>query len=137
MLALAAVVVAAEDPFVGTWKLNLKKSNVGPPVEDTIQFVMVTNGLHMISYGVSISGRATHVDRILLFDGKEISAPEFPGMTMICSRDDANTVVAAIKTNGKEVVRIRQAASEDGKILTVTSQGKDEKGTGCCNQCDL
>ena len=54
---------AADDPLVGTWKLNLAQSKYSPgppPMSGTTKIVAVTGGIRLVADGVNDQGQATH-----------------------------------------------------------------------------
>jgi hypothetical protein len=126
--ALTAAAMAA-DPFVGTWKLNLDKSSPDMAYKSaTVKIEALDNGLHMVADGVGADGKDVHYEQTEIFDGKDYPDPSNPRVAMACTRVDANTAIAVIKRDGKEVARSFDVVSQDGKTLTRTAMGKNTKG---------
>ena len=133
VLTMVTVVMAADDPFVGTWKINVSKStfNPGPPPESVVQTITAQdNGYKIVSNGVDADGKPTHRDFILAdLDGKDHSVSGNQNYDASMGRKvDANTIIGARKKDGKEVGNMRMVVSKDGKTLTVTMKGKNVKG---------
>ena len=62
MLSISVALRAADDPFVGTWKLNLAKSkyNPGPPPKSgSNRFEPASGGLKLIVRNVDTGGKPT------------------------------------------------------------------------------
>src|SRR4051812_43724477 len=67
--------------MVGTWKLNPAKSTYdpGPAVRsNTIKIERWENGLKAIQDGIDATGKATHVEASLKFDGKDYARKGVP-----------------------------------------------------------
>jgi hypothetical protein len=131
VLAAGNVLLAQNNPFVGTWKLNLASSkyNPGPPPQsqmrtwDAAGMVMV-NGVGAtgkpFSYGYSVKG-----------DGKDT-----PTMGAIPNKADmistkrigANTYEAKFTKAGKQVETTTFTVSNDGKTLTIDAKGSADAG---------
>jgi hypothetical protein len=131
MLAAGSLLLAQDNPFVGTWKLNVAKSkyNPGPPPQsqtrtwDAMGMVMV-NGVNAagktMSYGYTIKG-----------DGKD-----YPTMGNIpntadkisSKKSDANTFEANFTKAGKWVETTTFKVSDGGKTLTIHAKGKTDAG---------
>jgi hypothetical protein len=131
VLAAGSVLLAQNNPFVGTWKLNLASSkyNPGPPPQsqtrtwDAAGMVMV-NGISAtgkpFSYGYSVKG-----------DGKDS-----PTMGAIPNKADmistkkinANTYEAKFSTAGKQVEITTFTVSNGGKTLTILAKGSADAG---------
>ena len=61
------------------------------------------------------------------FDGEE-GESVYPGTTVISTRVDSNTVILVFKKDGKEVQRVTENVSKDGKTFTRTSKVKNAEG---------
>jgi hypothetical protein len=72
-------------------------------------------------------GKIQQLRALEWWDEKERES-RFPGETAICSRMDINTVVIVVKKEGKEVRRVTENVSKDGKTLTRTSIVKNAEG---------
>jgi hypothetical protein len=132
-LALATVAMAA-DPFVGTWKLNVAKSQFspGPPPKSMITTIDV-QGAMLRSRGevVQADGTVTKIDATEYLDGKDHHADLRVSVdldTDIGTRIDSRTIVRLQTKNGLTVNDYRSVVSEDGKTLTRTVKGITRQG---------
>ncbi len=132
VLAVATAAMAADDPFVGTWKLNLTKSkyNPGPaPKSAKAKIESQENGIKVIGDGVNAEGKTTHFETTAKFDGKDYPIVGNPTLdTISLKKIDANTIIMAGKRGGKEVGTQRMVISLDGKTMTVTAKGRNAQG---------
>lgn len=132
VLAMATVTFAADDPFVGTWKLNVAKSkgfSGHAPKSDIGKIEAQDNGIKWTGDGVDAEGKAGHTEFSAKFDGKDYPATGFPNIGTISVRKiDSNTLVTLDKMAGKVVGSWRFTVSKDRKTLTCATKGKDAKG---------
>jgi len=130
-LALATVAMAA-DSNVGTWKLNIAKSKFesGPaPKGFTVTIQAQDNGVRYVLDGVDDQGKAMHQEWTVKYDGKDYPLTGDPSVdTAAFKRIDANTADFVLKKRGKEASKGREVISTDGKRMTVTESGKNDKG---------
>ena len=137
MLAVAASLCAAslwaaEDPFIGTWKLNLAKSkyNPGPPPQSqTYQYEPSgANGVKFTASGVDARGNPIHIEYTGAFDGKEFPVSGNRNSNKVwLKRIDPYTVEGENRQGGKVIRSFRRVVSKDG-TLTVTEKGTDVNG---------
>jgi hypothetical protein len=133
---LAIPVFAQTDALIGTWKLNVSKSKYtpGPPAkEQTITYAAVANGLKATVTGVDGNGSKMAYGYTAYFDGKDVpeagvGTPNGADTVGGFKRVDAYTTESVSKKAGKVVQRTRRVVSKDGKTLTITSTGTNEKG---------
>ena len=134
VLALAVIAVAADNPFVGTWKLNLAKSTYdpGPPPKSAMMKIEAqANGLKIAGDSVNSEGKPVHMELSPKYDGKEYPVTGTgisSDMMVVFKRIDANTHESVAKQAGKEVQTVRQVVSKDGKTLTRTAKGTNAQG---------
>ena len=131
--ALAAVALATDDPFVGTWKLNVAKSKTTDPStmqkSATVKNEGIDNGQKSIGDGVDADGKTFHSEWTGKYDGKDYPVKGDPTVdTSSLKKIDTNTFVGVDKKAGKEVSRSKFVFSKDGKMVTVTGKGKNPKG---------
>jgi hypothetical protein len=76
LLVAAPIVGVCADMFSGTWKTNLEKSTYSPGPPPTgpniAKFESVNNGIHVVLDSVNATGRKSHVEYTVYFDGKEV-----------------------------------------------------------------
>ncbi len=113
--ALAAALAAADNPFVGTWKLNPDKSNF---TGDTMTFA--SGGSDEIKFsGGGLSYTFTP-------DGHE--RPGLLGENVIWKKIDDRTWEQVHKVKGKVTDTDTFKVSEDGKTLQIDSKGTRPNG---------
>jgi hypothetical protein len=139
MLCLAVVFATAlpqagfaqNNPWLGTWKLDLAKSSYPPgraPKSSTYNFQMtggiLTNTIETVdAEGMSIKTVNPHI-----YDGQPhpLTGPNVD--TRSYTRVDANTVISASVKGGKLQQVTIIVLSQDGKMITNTGRGLDAKG---------
>jgi len=152
-LAVAAVVVSvvaisrgaaaqatAPSPRTGTWKLNLEKSRFAPdpgPRSQTRKDEHSSDGLTAVVEGVLANGSPISYRYGPRFDGKDypIIGTGVPsgGETIAVKHIDEFTVESTLKKAGVVVLSRREVVSKDGRVLTITSQGKTAAGQPTSN----
>jgi hypothetical protein len=129
-LKRAIMAGAADNPFIGTWKLNLQKSRFSNPApkSSTITFFAMENGMIFLLETVDSTGKVSQFRAAEPFDGEVKGESVIPGATVTGTRVDSNTVVLVFKKDGNEVRRVTENASKDGKTLTRTRKEKNTEG---------
>ena len=125
--------VAADDPIVGVWNLNLAKSRYSPgptPQRQTMKFEPAGgDALKLTSDTVFPDGRATHAGYTARFDGKENLVHDNPDAdTSAMRRINTYTTETTWKKDGKVTITSRRSVSKDGKTLTITQKGTNGRG---------
>ena len=126
----ASLCFAADDAFMGTWKLNEAKSKIGAgmPKNDTVVYAQSGDEVTITVDGMDGAKKVHHV-WTGKFDGKDYSAK---GSDMQDSRAytkvDANTLTYKVKKNGKDVGNGKVVISADGKSRTVTETNTNKDG---------
>jgi len=121
---LIAAVCFAEDPNVGTWKLNQAKSKIaaGTPKNDTVVYATEGDQVKVTIDGTDADGKPTHNEWTGKFDGKDYPVT---GSTTEDARAikkvNARTLSFSIKKEGKVAGTGRIALAPDGKSRTVTT----------------
>jgi hypothetical protein len=136
VLAMSLSLFAAESPFSGTWKLNLAKSKMTPPVPKSDVAVVDAdeNGLKLNEDIVTDKGESLKISYEAKFDGKDYPVTGDPSTDSVSyQRVNPNTLKGKTKKDGKVATDATIVVSKDGKITTVNytdySQGKPAKGT--------
>ena len=127
LLAGVSRVVAADNPRLGTWKVNLAKSTYDPgpaPKSVTRTYeVFEGDGVKYTQVTVNADGSVTTLSYSAHEDGKEYP---FKGNvnadTIETKRIDAYTNENTLKKAGKVVQMTRSVISKDGKTLTLTQK---------------
>ena len=121
------------NPFVGTWVLNVAKSEFNPPESALISDVVVIeaqeNGLEFTFDRVDVQGNATHFGAAPKFDGNPYPTIG-EGMTEMVTLKKLgdNGFEEVVLQNGVEVQRVQVVLADDGQSSTVTAKTKDEDG---------
>ena len=129
------VIAKLADNSIGTWKLNSAKSKRTPPSTNpvtslSIVYEAVDDGVKVTIAGQLKDGTAIGFNSTVKYDGKEYPITGAPWDTVTAKQIDANTCTFEDKkTGGKFHVLGRQVISEDGKTMTITSEGTDADGT--------
>jgi hypothetical protein len=132
ILLSAAHAASADDPILGTWRLNVAKSQFtpGPGWQSQVRTYRATpEGVAVTWTGVDAKGEKMHVSYAYAYDGRDypmLGSASYDTLTAV--RIDAWTVRSEEKRGGKTVgIAVRQV-SRDGKVLTITDKGTNRKG---------
>lgn len=130
LLALAVLsiplgLLAADDPMMGTWKLNVPKSQLGNPAPRSIirKHIPVPGGVKVVQDRVDAEGKASTGEFTVKFDGRDypISGDPFVDRLSL-KRVDQYTVDGIGRKDDKTATTFRWQVSKDGKTLTYTTQ---------------
>ena len=139
ILAMAVMVFAmsararAEDAFVGTWKLNLAKSQFDPnhrPLDGTMTFEVGPDGSYlMTAEGTKEGGeKVKEHPQSFLVDGQPRPIPEMPALSGVATKPDPNTIRGeARRQDGSVVGSATYVVSPDGRSLKATVSGTDDQ----------
>jgi hypothetical protein len=131
VLAAGSVLLAQNNPFVGTWKLNVAKSKYDPgPAPQSSTRTWDASGMVMVN-GVNAAGKTTSYGYTIKDDSKE-----YPTMGAIpntadkitSKKMDANSYEAKFTKAGKQVEVTTFMVSDGGKTLTIHAKGTPEIG---------
>ena len=143
--------VAADDPFLGTWKLNPEKSTVQGrsvfPSSALARYELDSAGNLILTIDGFRDGRAMHFKSIARFDGCEDierpvavervfdeigawprSARTIPVAVSCTQLDSAQTLSTASYRAGRLVESSESMISGNGHVLVMVTAGMDEKG---------
>lgn len=129
-LALGAA-FTADDPNMGTWKLNEAKSKFrsGSPKNTTVVYEPAGDMTKVTVDGVDGSGNPTHNEWTGKFDGRDYPVTGDPTVdTRSYRRINSRTLTLINKKGGKVVTTGRIVVSADGRSRTLTTTGTDAKG---------
>ena len=142
MLTLAvyfvgAAVCFAQDPTIGTWKLNEAKSQMpaGATKIATVVFAAEGDNMKVTQDATDKDGKPIHIEWTGKFDGKDYTVTGNPALdSRSYQKIDDHTMVSTSKKDGKVVISARSVVSADGKTRTVhvtqtDSAGKKVTGT--------
>ena len=126
-----AACFAADDPQIGTWKLNEAKSKLTPDAgkNTTVVYEAAGDQVKVIIDGTDKDGKPTHNEWTGKFDGKDYAVTGDPKSDMRSYKQiDSQTMQFVIKKDGKTTVTGRITVAADGKSRTVTANGTDAHG---------
>ena len=126
MLSVPIGLLAADDPIMGTWKINTAKTKLNPGQSAaalTRTHEPIPNGIKITRPLVDANGKPTRGSWALKFDGKDYPVQGDPNLdTLALKRIDPYTMEAVAKKDGKITNRMRWDVTKDGKSLTWTSK---------------
>jgi hypothetical protein len=144
--------VAQTDPVIGTWALNVAKSKFssGPaPRSESHKYVLEGQQTSLTAKGVSEprryvsvrqeikatserledDGRSTTMEWTIVYDGRDRPITgNVDADTLSIQRVDAVTTTFTQKRDGRVVIIGTVAISDDGRRMTIASQGVNAKG---------
>jgi hypothetical protein len=114
------------DPFIGSWALDLTRSEFIPgpgPATRNVVVTAIDNGLH---FNIHDSGGFIdeHTNYEIFFDGQDHPVDTAINVQAYSTkRVDANTIERTGKIRGMSVETATYKISADGKTMTLTTQG--------------
>src|SRR4030095_12340756 len=127
--ALAAS--AADNPNMGTWKLNDSKSQIaaGMMKNSMVVYTAAGDNVKVTSDGTTGDGKPLHTEWVGKFDGKDYPLTgDSSADTRAYTQVDDHTLTIESKKDGKAVNSAKIVVSPDGKSRTVSVMGKDSTG---------
>lgn len=126
-----AVVCLADNPNMGTWKLNEAKSKLSPgsAKNHTVIYEAAGDKVKVIVDGTDSNGQSTHNEWTGKFNGRyyPVTGDATSDMRRY-TRINSRTLALTAKKGGKVTLTGRIVVSADGKSRTVTTSGTDSKG---------
>jgi hypothetical protein len=135
-LTAAGMLVAQDNPFVGTWKLDVAKSKYDPgPAPKSQTRTWDASGKVTVE-GINAAGKPVTYGYPIMNDGKDYpttgSVPN--GADMISSKKiNPNTVEVNFKRGGQGAETTKFTVSKDGKMLTISAKGTNPDGSAFNN----
>jgi len=127
----AMAVYAADNPNMGTWKLNEAKSKIPPGTTKNTTVVYAADGdnVKVTTDGVDGKGNPAHSQWVGKFDGKDypVTGGE-AGTTRSYKMINERTLDITGKVNGKENLHGKIEVAKDGKTRTVDIEGTGADG---------
>jgi hypothetical protein len=121
----------ADNPNMGTWKLNEAKSKIpaGAPKNTTVVYEAAGDSVKVTTDGTDRDGKPSHTEWTGKFDGKDYP---LTGDSNADSRSykqvNDHTLDLTNKMGGKAVTTGRVVVSKDGKMRTLHLTGTDSAG---------
>jgi hypothetical protein len=132
LLCFVGVAVSfAQDPNMGTWKLNEAKSKLPPGAtkNHTVVYEAAGDNVKVTIDGTDKDGKSTHNEWTGKFDGKDYPVTGDPTSdARSYTKINDRTMGFNIKNGGKMTISGRIVVSADGKSRTVHTSGTDAGG---------
>jgi hypothetical protein len=125
VLSIPLGLLAADDPMMGTWILNVPKSQLGTPVPKSIirKHIAVPGGVKVVQDRVDAQGKASTGEFTVMFDGKDYPISGDPYVDRLTLKRVGRYRVDGVgKKNDKTATTFIWQVSKDGKVLTYTTQ---------------
>ena len=126
-----AACFAADDPQMGTWKLNEAKSKLTPDSgkNTTVAYEAAGDQVKVTIDGTDKDGKPTHNEWTGKFDGKDYAVTGDPKSDMRSyKKTDDHTLAFTVNKDGKTTATGRIVVAADGKSRMVIAKGADEQG---------
>jgi hypothetical protein len=129
-LAAGAFCLAADDPMMGTWKLNEAKSKIAPgaPKNSTVVYSAAGDQVKITVDGTDADGKTAHSEWTGKFDGKDYPVTGDATSDMRSYKREGKDLELTNKKDGKVTATGKVVISADGKTRTVTISFMDAKG---------
>lgn len=132
-LLLGANLAQAADPIVGTWTLNVSKSEFASPAptSETRTYSESADGrISLTAKTVGADGRETSETSSFKLDGKEYpyKSDTIDADSVSERRISSHVTAWRLKKNGKVVETGRRTVSRDGRTLTMIQRGTNLRG---------
>ncbi len=130
-LFFGATVCLAQNPHMGTWKLNEAKSKFSPgaPKNNTVVYEPAGDSVKVTVDGVDGAGSPTHNEWTGKFDGKFYPVTGDATSDMRSYRKiNTRTLALTGKKDGKVTLTGRIAVSANGRTRTVTTTARNSMG---------
>jgi len=133
IVLLGAVAGFGGDNSLGTWKLNVAKTEYTPPPLPVKSLTTIREasdgGVKVTSTGERADGTAIKSSYTAKYDGKDNPVTGAPWDTIAVKKTDDNTFTFTTRqASGKYEATGQVVISKDGKTMTVTSKGTDAEG---------
>jgi hypothetical protein len=130
MLA-TGLLAGTNDPTDGIWDLDVAASKFDPgpgPKSQTRTYKADGKTIKMVATTINADGKELHIDYAGAYDGKDYPVTSNPRVETIAQeRIDFYTVKTKTKRGGKVTATTTRVISQDGKAMTITGTGTDEK----------
>jgi hypothetical protein len=126
-----AVLGFAENPQMGTWKLNEAKSKLVPGMikNTTVVYAAEGDSVKVTTDGTGVDGQPMHTEWTGKFDGKDYPLTGDPSAdSRAYTKVDDHTLTLENKKGGTVTTSGKIVVSADGKTRTLTTSGKNPAG---------
>ncbi len=125
-----AACFAADDPNMGTWKLNEAKSKLTPGTgkNTTVVYEAAGDQVKVTIDGIDAESKPSHNEWTGKFDGKDYAVTGDPKSDMRSYKKiDDHKLAFTVKKDGKTTITGHIVVAADGKSRMVTAHGADEQ----------
>lgn len=126
LLATTPLISAADnDPLMGTWILNVPKSQLGAVVPKSItrKHIPIPGGVRVVQDRVDAQGKASTGEFTVKFDGKDYPISGDPYVDRLIMKRVNKYRADGIGMKGdKKATTYTWQVSKDGKVMTYTTQ---------------
>lgn len=127
----AVAMYAADNPNMGTWKLNEAKSKIpaGAPMNTTVVYSADGDNVKVTTDGIDSKKQPAHTEWVGKFDGKDypVTGGE-AGTTRAYKMVNDRKMELTNKVNGRETIHGTIEVAKDGKTRTVDLEGTAPDG---------
>ncbi len=130
-LFASATVCSAQNPHMGTWKLNESKSKISPGAtkNTTVIYEVAGDDVKVTVDGVDASGSPSHSEWTGKFDSKPYPVTGDPTSdTRSYRKVNNHTLALTGRKDGKVTLTGRITVSANGRTRTVTTNGTGANG---------
>jgi hypothetical protein len=131
MLFVGLAMCSAQNPTLGTWKLNEAKSKIpaGSSKNLTVTYAAAGDSIKGTIDGVDGQGKPTHNEWTGKFDGKDYPVTgDTASDTRAVKQVDDHHYDLTVKKDGKVTATGKAVIAADGKSRTVTVSGTNAAG---------
>jgi hypothetical protein len=131
MLFVGLAMCSAQNPMLGTWKLNEAKSKIpaGSSKNLTVTYEASGDSMKATIDGVDNQGKPTHTEWTGKFDGKDYPVTGDPAQdTRSVKQVDDHHYNLTVKKAGKVTMTGKAVIAADGKSRTVTVNATNAAG---------
>ncbi len=121
----------AENPNMGTWKLNEAKSKIAPGMmkNTTVTYTAAGDSVKVTTEGTAGDGSSLKTEWTGMFDGKDYPLTgDTTASTRAYTKVNDHTMTLENKKDGKVVTSGKIVVSADGKTRTLTTSGMNAAG---------
>ena len=121
----------AQNPNMGTWKLNEGKSKLAAGMirNTTVVYAAAGDSVKCTTEGTGMNGKPMHTEWTGKFDGKDYPLTGDPSAdTRAYHKVNDHTLTLENKKGGKVTTNGKIVVSEDGKTRTLSAWGKNAEG---------
>lgn len=136
-MLVMGLLASSDDPTDGTWLLDVGASKFDPgPGPQSQARIYKADGktIKMVALTIDAQGKQIHIEYAGAYDGRDYPVTGNPRVETIAQeRIDFYTVKTKTKRGGKVTATTTRVISQDGKTMTITGSGTDEKGLAINN----